>query len=125
MDYDDWRAAHGVAEPSEYKQTKDRTAKTQKRYLWIRPNSAESPMLLIDDPVELYRGSIFDESVDKLYELGPEVKLEVSVDVILAQPVFREGARGARTPLDPDLRPGADKYIGRSYGNPKPVDWTE
>lgn len=100
MDYDDWRAAHGVAEPSEYKQTKDRTVKTQKRYLWIRPNSAESPMLLIDDPVELWRGGRFDESVDKLYELGPEVKLEVNIKVILAQPVFREGASGYRTPFE-------------------------
>ena len=63
--------------------------KTQKRYLWIRPNSAESPMLLIDDPVELYRGGRFDESTDKLYELGPEVKLEVNIKVIPTKPVYR------------------------------------
>ena len=100
MDYDDWRAAHGVAEPSEYKQTKDRTMKTQKRYLWIRPNSTEAPMSLIDDPVELYRGGRFDESTDKLYELGPEVKLTVSVNVILAQPVTRENASGYRVPFE-------------------------
>ena len=98
MDYDDWRAAHGVAEPSEYKQTKDRTMKTQKRYLWIRPNSTESPMVLIDDPVKLFRGSQFDESTDKLYELGPEVKLTVSV--IPAQPVTRENTSGYRTTFE-------------------------
>ena len=102
MDYDDWRSAHGVAEPSEYKQTKDRTMtlKENKRYLWIRPNSAESPMILIDDPVELYRGGRFDESTDKLYELGPEVKLEVNIKVIPTKPVTRENASGYRTPFE-------------------------
>lgn len=100
MDYDDWRAAHGVAEPSEYKQTKSRTLKTQRRYLWIRPNSAESPMSLIDDPVELFRGSQFDEAMDKLYELGPEVKLEVNIKVIPTKPVTRENASGYRVPFE-------------------------
>lgn len=79
-------------------QKETRTMKTQKRYLWIRPNSVESPMVLIDDPVELYRGSKFDESTDKLYELGPEVKLTVSV--IPAQPVTRENASGYRTTFE-------------------------
>ncbi len=74
--------------------------KTQKRYLWIRPNSAESPMLLIDDPVELWRSGKFDESVDKLYELGPEVKLEVNIKVIPTGPVYRENASGYRTPFE-------------------------
>ena len=78
----------------------ERTMKTQKRYLWIRPNSAESPMLLIDDPVELYRGGRFDESTDKLYELGPEVKLEVNIKVIPTGPVYRENASGYRTPFE-------------------------
>lgn len=85
------------------------TMKTQKRYLWIRPNSAESPMLLIDDPVELYRGGRFDESTDKLYELGPEVKLEVNIKVIPTKPVYRgygmkmittNRNRGDRTPFE-------------------------
>lgn len=52
------------------------------RYLWIRPNSAESPMIIIDDPVELFRGNRFDESVDKLYQIGSEVKLKVSVEPV-------------------------------------------
>lgn len=78
----------------------DRTMKTQKRYLWIRPNSAEKPMLLIDDPVELWRSGKFDESVDKLYELGPEVKLEVNIKVIPTGPVYRENASGYRTPFE-------------------------
>lgn len=78
----------------------ERTIKTEKQYLWIRPNSAESPMILIDDPVELYRGGRFDESTDKLYELGPEVKLEVNIKVIPTKPVYRENASGYRTPFE-------------------------
>jgi hypothetical protein len=100
MDYDDWSAAHGLAEPSEYKQTKDKTVKTQKRYLWIRPNSAESPMLIINDPVELWRGSQFNEETDQLFEIGPEVKLEVSIKTVPAKPVYRENASGYRTPFE-------------------------
>ena len=53
------------------------------RYLWIRPNSAESPMALIDDPVAIFRGSQFDESVDKLYQIGNEVKMKVVVEPVL------------------------------------------
>lgn len=57
--------------------------KTEKtRYLWIRPNSIESPMLIIDDPKELFRGSKFDESVDKLYQIGNEVKMKVVVEPV-------------------------------------------
>lgn len=102
MDYDDWRAAHGVAEPSEYKQTKDTTMKTEKRYLWIRPNSVESPMLIIDDPVELWRGSKFDEKTDKLFEIGPEVKLEVNIKTVPLGPVYRGAERtsGYRTSFE-------------------------
>lgn len=80
MDYDDWRSAHGVAEPSEYK-TKDRKMTTP-RYLWVRPNSAESPLVLIDDPEKLFRGNQFDESIDKLYQIGNEVKFKVSLEPV-------------------------------------------
>ena len=52
------------------------------RYLWIRPNSAEASMLLIDDPVEIFRGNQFDESVDKLYQIGNEVRLKVVVEPV-------------------------------------------
>jgi hypothetical protein len=52
------------------------------RYLWIRPNSVESPMVLIDDPVAIFRGNQFDESVDKLYQIGNEVKIKVVIEPI-------------------------------------------
>lgn len=55
---------------------------TVKRYVWVRPNSTEYPVVFVDDPVELFRGSKFDETTDKLYQLGPEVKLKVIVEPV-------------------------------------------
>lgn len=53
------------------------------QYLWIRPNSlTSSPLVLVDDPVELFRGNQFDESVDKLYQIGNEVKFKVSLEPV-------------------------------------------
>lgn len=77
----------------EYKSMKN-TKTNSGRYLWIRPNSAEAPMTIIDDPVELFRGPQFDESVDKLYKIGPEVKLKVSVEPV---PSYRLGEDKMKT----------------------------
>jgi hypothetical protein len=66
----------------------------KQRYLWIRPNSAETPMVLIDDPVSLFRGSAFDESVDKLYQIGNEVKMKVVVEPV---PNYRLGEDKMKT----------------------------
>lgn len=74
--------------------------KEPKRYLWIRPNSIESPMLIIDDPVALFRGSQFDEEHDQLFEIGPEVKLEVNIKVVPTKPVYRKNASGYRVPFE-------------------------
>ena len=59
----------------------------KQRYLWIRHGSDD--MIIIDDPVELFRGSKFDEDNDKLYEIGREVELKVSVQV-KGKTVYRE-----------------------------------
>lgn len=67
---------------------------TKPRYLWIRPNSVESPMVLIDDPIELFRGNQFDESVDKLYQIGNEVKFKVSLEPV---PNYRLGEDKMKT----------------------------
>jgi len=83
----------------------EETNMSRPRYLWIRPNSVESPMLIIDDPVSIFRGNQFDESVDKLYQIGPEVKLKV---VLEPQPSYRLSeehlktvrASGYRTPFE-------------------------
>jgi hypothetical protein len=64
------------------------------RYLWIRPNSIESPMVLVDDPVSLYRGNQFDETIDKLYQIGNEVKMKVIVEPV---PSYRSGDIDVKT----------------------------
>jgi hypothetical protein len=64
------------------------------RYLWIRPNSVETPLVLIDDPVAIFRGNQFDESVDKLYQIGNEVKMKVVVEPV---PNYRLGEDKMKT----------------------------
>jgi len=64
------------------------------RYLWIRPNSVESTMVLIDDPVTIFRGNQFDESTDKLYQIGNEVKMKVVVEPV---PNYRLGEDKMKT----------------------------
>jgi hypothetical protein len=54
----------------------------KQKYLWIRPKLVENSLVLIDDPVSLFRGSALDESVDKIYLLGPEVKLKVTLEPV-------------------------------------------
>lgn len=89
--------------------------KTQ--YLWIRPNSVESPMTIIDDPVELFRGNQFDESVDKLYQIGNEVKMKVIVEPV---PNYRL-ADDARNVVN-NLRSGRDwNYVASTMGD-NPLD---
>jgi hypothetical protein len=60
--------------------------KTENQYLWVK--DGHSPMIVID-LAELYKDRDFDPSEDKIYELGPEVKLEMIVKVIPAKPVYR------------------------------------
>lgn len=84
------------------------------RYLWIRPNNVESPMVLVDDPVSIFRGNQFDESVDKLYALGNEVKMKVVVEPV---PSYR----GDKTDVINNIRTGRDwKYSASTTGNTKP-----
>ena len=63
------------------------TMKTEKQYLWVKEGRA--PMF-VTDLVALYKDRDFDPSEDKIYEIGPEVKLELNVKVTPAHPVYRE-----------------------------------
>jgi hypothetical protein len=82
MNYDDWQEAKGLAKTG----TKAYGNKT--RYLWVRPNSIENPMLIVNNLEDIYRGSQFEQGVDKLYILGEEVKMVVSVEPV---PAFKPG----------------------------------
>jgi hypothetical protein len=78
---------------------KERTVinKEPKQYLWVKTDRA--PMF-VTDLVALYKDRDFDPSEDKIYEIGPEVKLELNVKVTPAKPVYRENASGYRVPFE-------------------------
>jgi hypothetical protein len=63
-----------------------RTMKTEHRYIWHKKGQ---PLEMIDDVEWLYKRSDFDPDEDKIYELGPEVKLEVNVKVVPAKREYR------------------------------------
>jgi hypothetical protein len=73
------------------------TFKQIKEYLWVKRDRA--PMF-VSNLVELYKDRDFNPDEDKIYEVGPEVKLELNVKVIPAKPVTRENASGYRTPFE-------------------------
>jgi hypothetical protein len=75
--------------------------KEPKQYLWVKAGRA--PMF-VTDLVELYKDRDFDPVEDKIYELGPEVKLELNVKVTPAKPVYRgnttDNVTGYRVPFE-------------------------
>ena len=72
--------------------------KEPKRYVWIR---ADGEAKIIDtDIVELWQGPYFDRDKDRIYELGAEVEVKVTVEVKNKKPVYRENASGYRTPFE-------------------------
>ena len=82
------------------------------RYLWIRPNSAEAPMLLVDDPVAIFRGNQFDESVDKLYQIGNEVKMKVVVEPVSTYRLGEEHMKTVRAVSGLKGELGVGEYRG-------------
>ncbi len=74
-----------------YKRTRTMTMKTEKYYIWSKQGQA---LELLDDLEWLCRNPEFDSKTDKIYELGPEVKIEMVVKVIPAKPITR-GHEGA------------------------------
>lgn len=62
------------------------TTKSDKQYLWVKQDRAP---IFVSNLVELYKDRDFDPIEDKIYEIGPEVKLELSIKVTPAKPVTR------------------------------------
>lgn len=60
--------------------------KTEKHYIWSKQGQA---LVMVNDIKWLCKNPEFDPDEDKIYELGPEVKIEMSIKVIPAKPVFR------------------------------------
>lgn len=66
---------------------------SKKQYLWVRDDQNLPPQI-IKDLDALYRNSQYDPKIDKIYEVGPEVKLEMTLNVIPVKPVTRDSASG-------------------------------
>lgn len=67
-------------------QKETRTMKTERHYIWSKQGHA---LVMVNDLEWLYRNPEFDSKADKIYELGPEVKIEMTVKIIPAKPVTR------------------------------------
>jgi len=67
------------------------------RYVWIR---ADGEAKIIDtDIVGLWQSPSFDNKKDRIYLLGEEVEIKVTVEV-KNKTVYRENASGYRTPFE-------------------------
>ena len=69
-----------------------RKMKTEQKYVWFDTDDGFKG--IVTDLEALYRHPNYDAE-DRLYELGTEVKLEVTVKAVLKNPVFRESAKSA------------------------------
>ncbi len=74
-----------------------RSMATKRYYIWSKQGHA---LVMVNDLEWLYRNPEFDSKADKIYELGPEVKIEMVVKVIPAKPVTREHTSVYRTTFE-------------------------
>lgn len=73
------------------------TPKEHKRYVWLR---ADGEAKIVDtDIVELWQSPSFDREKDRIYELGAEVEIKVTV-AVKNKTVYRDNASGYRTPFE-------------------------
>ena len=72
--------------------------KEPQRYVWIRDDGEAK--IIDTDIVELWQGPYFDRDKDRIYELGAEVEVKVTVEVKNKKPVYRENASGYRTSFE-------------------------
>ena len=68
------------------KETRMFKPKEEKRYVWIRANFNDAT--IISDPVAVWQDPSFDRNKDRIYELGAEVEVMVTVNV-KHKPVYR------------------------------------
>jgi hypothetical protein len=71
----------------------DKLTKEPMRYVWVHySNQTQNETYtvhLIDDPVEAWNGSSFDRERDRIYRLGEELEVKVSVEVKNKNSMFR------------------------------------
>lgn len=76
-------ALHG----DEAEKQMERTVKQEQKYLW---ENASGELLIISDLTLLFKRLDFDADNDKIFELGPEVKLKMQIVAIPTEPVKRD-----------------------------------
>lgn len=54
------------------------TENAKTKYVWVRGDRVQ----LIDDPTSVYRSSDYNPTVDRFYQLGPEVKIKLVVETM-------------------------------------------
>jgi hypothetical protein len=56
------------------------------KYLWVhKKNPDENILRIIDDPIELFKTGQLNEAFDKIYKIGQEVKIKVSIEHVATQ----------------------------------------
>jgi hypothetical protein len=78
-----------------------------KKYVFIqKSDNGEWRVSIVDDPVALYKSGGYDASRgDQLFQIGPEVKIEVKIDVV-QEPTYRH-------PESFTLGPSEAQILGR------------
>lgn len=71
--------------------------KTEKQYVWL---SERAPVIIHSSELELvYKDTRYNADKDRIFELGPEVKVELTVKVTPVNPVTRSANIPKQTPL--------------------------
>jgi len=52
---------------------------TKTKYLWVKETGTGQTLQIIEDPIKLFKDGMFNERKDKLYQIGNEVTLSVSL----------------------------------------------
>lgn len=72
-------------------------ADQNKRYVWVRAN--DEAKIIDTDIVKLWQSPSFNKETDRIYELGAEVDIRITVEV-KKKPVYRENVSGYRQPFE-------------------------
>lgn len=72
-------------------------SKEPKKYIWMREDNS---VVLISDPISLWQDPNYKQNKDRIFELGPEVEVEVKISIKNKGTVYRNNASGYRTPFE-------------------------
>lgn len=75
--------------------------KGAKQYICIRETDDNFEIIFLknEDALIASFNSNLSTGADRYYELGPEVKIKTTVEVVKSEPVYRSGATSKRTEI--------------------------